>query len=219
MTTAVKVQLAIAAAMFAAAPWIINAAPHEATMGLVYKIYFFHMPSAWMFMVAAIVSGVASARFLFGKRVASDATAVAAAELTVVFGLLALVTGPLWARKAWGVWWVWDARLTSSLMLFLIFVAYLLLRQFGGPGSEKLSAGLALFGMANVPFIYVSVNYWRTLHPKTSVVPTLPVEMGRPLWFCVTAFLLLFLALLKMRSTLERQRARVDALYLTLDEA
>ncbi|MFN7978900.1 MAG: cytochrome c biogenesis protein CcsA [Vicinamibacterales bacterium] len=219
MTTAIKIQLAIAAAMFAAAPWIINAAPYEATMGLVYKIYFFHMPSAWMFMVAAIVAGVASARFLFGKRQASDATAVAAAELTVVFGLLALVTGPLWARKAWGVWWVWDARLTSSLMLFLIFVAYLLLRQFGGPGSEKLSAGLALFGMANVPFIYVSVNYWRTLHPKTSVVPTLPVEMGRPLWFCVTAFLLLFLALLKMRSTLERQRARVDALYLSHDEA
>lgn len=219
MTTAVKIQLTIAALMFAAAPWIINAAPYEATMGLVYKIYFFHMPSAWMFMVAAIVAGVASARFLFSKRAASDATAVAAAELTVVFGLLALVTGPLWARKAWGVWWVWDARLTSSLMLFLIFVAYLLLRQFGGPGSEKLSAGLALFGMANVPFIYVSVNYWRTLHPKTSVVPTLPVEMGRPLWFCVTAFLLLFLALLKMRSTLERQRARVDALYLSHDEA
>ncbi|MFN8641862.1 MAG: cytochrome c biogenesis protein CcsA [Candidatus Binatia bacterium] len=219
MTTAIKIQLAIAAAMFAAAPWIINAAPYEATMGLVYKIYFFHMPSAWMFMVAAIVAGVSSARFLFGKRQASDATAVAAAELTVVFGLLALVTGPLWARKAWGVWWVWDARLTSSLMLFLIFVAYLLLRQFGGPGSEKLSAGLALFGMANVPFIYVSVNYWRTLHPKTSVVPTLPVEMGRPLWFCVTAFLLLFLALLQMRSALERQRARIDTLYLSHDEA
>jgi heme exporter protein C len=219
VTTAVKAQLAVAAAMFAAAPWVINAAPHEATMGLVYKIYFFHMPAAWMFMVAAIVSGVASARFLFAKRLASDATAVAAAELAVVFGLLALVTGPLWARKAWGVWWVWDARLTSSLMLFLIFVAYLLLRQFGGPGADKLSAGLALFGMANVPFIYVSVNYWRTLHPKTSVVPTLPVEMGVPLWFCVTAFLLLFLALLKMRATLERQRARVDALYLSYDEA
>lgn len=219
MTTAVKAQLAVAAAMFAAAPWVINAAPHEATMGLVYKIYFFHMPAAWMFMVAAIVSGVASARFLFAKRLASDATAVAAAELAVVFGLLALITGPLWARKAWGVWWVWDARLTSSLMLFLIFVAYLLLRQFGGPGADKLSAGLALFGMANVPFIYVSVNYWRTLHPKTSVVPTLPVEMGVPLWFCVTAFLLLFLALLKMRATLERQRARVDALYLSYDEA
>lgn len=219
MTTAVKVQLAVAAVMFAAAPWVINAAPYEATMGLVYKIYFFHMPSAWMFMLGAIVSGVASARFLFTKRQASDATAVAAAELAVVFGLLALVTGPLWARKAWGVWWVWDARLTSSLMLFLIFVAYLLLRQFGGAGADKLSAGLALFGMANVPFIYVSVNYWRTLHPKTSVVPTLPVEMGVPLWFCVTAFLLLFLALLSLRAALERQRTRVDALYLSYDEA
>jgi heme exporter protein C len=172
-----------------------------------------------MFMLGAIVAGVASARFLFSKRQASDATAVAAAELAVVFGLLALVTGPLWARKAWGVWWVWDARLTSSLMLFLIFVAYLLLRQFGGPGSEKLSAGLALFGMANVPFIYVSVNYWRTLHPKTSVVPTLPVEMGIPLWFCVTAFLLLFLALLSLRATLETHRTRIDSLYLSLDEA
>ncbi len=219
MTTAVKAQLGIAALMFAASPWVINSAPHEATMGLVYKIYFYHMPSAWMFMLGAIVAGVASARFLFSKRQASDATAVAAAELAVVFGLLALVTGPLWARKAWGVWWVWDARLTSSLMLFLIFVAYLLLRQFGGPGSEKLSAGLALFGMANVPFIYVSVNYWRTLHPKTSVVPTLPVEMGIPLWFCVTAFLLLFLALLSLRATLETHRTRIDSLYLSLDEA
>jgi heme exporter protein C len=218
VTTAVKVELAVAAAMFAAAPWIIDAAPYEATMGLVYKIYFFHMPSAWMFLLAAIVSGVASARFLFTKRQASDATAVAAAELAVVFGLLALVTGPLWARKAWGVWWVWDARLTSSLMTFLIFVAYLILRKFGGPGSDRLSAGLALFGMANVPFIYVSVNYWRTLHPKTSVVPTLPVEMGRPLWFCVVAFLLLFLALLSLRSTLEKHRARIDALYLDYDE-
>jgi heme exporter protein C len=219
VTTAVKAQLGIAALMFAASPWVINSAPHEATMGLVYKIYFYHMPSAWMFMLGAIVAGVASARFLFSKRQASDATAVAAAELAVVFGLLALVTGPLWARKAWGVWWVWDARLTSSLMLFLIFVAYLLLRQFGGPGSEKLSAGLALFGMANVPFIYVSVNYWRTLHPKTSVVPTLPVEMGIPLWFCVTAFLLLFLALLSLRATLETHRTRIDSLYLSLDEA
>jgi heme exporter protein C len=219
VTTAVKVQLGLAAAMFAAAPWVIDAAPYEATMGLVYKIYFFHMPSAWMFLVAAIVAGVASARFLFAKRQASDATAVAAAELAVLFGLLALVTGPLWARKAWGVWWVWDARLTSSLMTFLIFVAYLILRRFGGPGSEKLAAGLAVFGMANVPFIYVSVNYWRTLHPKTSVVPTLPVEMGRPLWFCVVAFLLLFLALLSLRARLERQRWRIDALYLAQDEA
>ena len=210
--------LALAAGMFALAPWMINAAPNEATMGLVYKIYFFHMPSAWMFMVAAITSGVASARFLFLKRPSADGWALAAGELAVLFGAFTLVTGPLWARKAWGVWWVWDARLTSSLMLFMIFVAYLLLRKYGGPGSDKLGAGMALFGMANVPFIYVSVNYWRTFHPLTSVVPTLPVEMGIPLWYCVTAFTLLFIVLLRMRARLEHQRARVEALYLLEDE-
>ena len=211
--------LALAAGMFALAPWMIDAAPNEATMGLVYKIYFFHMPSAWMFMVAAITSGVASARFLFLKRPSADGWALAAGELAVLFGAFTLVTGPLWARKAWGVWWVWDARLTSSLMLFMIFVAYLLLRKYGGPGSDKLGAGMALFGMANVPFIYVSVNYWRTFHPLTSVVPTLPVEMGIPLWYCVTAFTLLFIVLLRMRTRLEHQRARVEALYLLEDES
>jgi heme exporter protein C len=218
MTKSTLVMLALAAGMFALAPWMINAAPNEATMGLVYKIYFFHMPSAWMFMVAAITSGVASARFLFLKRPSADGWALAAGELAVVFGAFTLVTGPLWARKAWGVWWVWDARLTSSLMLFMIFVAYLLLRKYGGPGSDKLGAGMALFGMANVPFIYVSVNYWRTFHPLTSVVPTLPVEMGIPLWYCVTAFTLLFIVLLRMRTRLEHQRARVEALYLLEDE-
>ncbi|MGH9383429.1 MAG: cytochrome c biogenesis protein CcsA [Vicinamibacterales bacterium] len=217
MSKASTALLAIAAAMFAAAPWVIDAAPYESTMGLVYKIYFFHMPAAWMFLLAAIVSGVASARFLFLKKVSADGWALAAGELAVLFGLFTLVTGPLWARKAWGVWWVWDARLTSSLMLFMIFVAYLLLRRYGGPGSDKLGAGMALFGMANVPFIYVSVNVWRTLHPKTTVVPTLPIEMGVPLWFCVTAFLLLFISLLSMRADLEHQRERLEALYLAED--
>ncbi|MFA5907418.1 MAG: cytochrome c biogenesis protein CcsA [Vicinamibacterales bacterium] len=219
MTRSTVVMLALAAGMFALAPWMINAAPNEATMGLVYKIYFFHMPSAWMFMVAAITAGIASARFLFLKRPSADGWALAAGELAVLFGAFTLVTGPLWARKAWGVWWVWDARLTSSLMLFMIFVAYLLLRKYGGPGSDKLGAGMALFGMANVPFIYISVNYWRTFHPLTSVVPTLPVEMGIPLWYCVTAFTLLFVVLLRMRTRLEHQRARVEALYLLEDES
>ena len=219
MTRSTLVMVSLAAALFALAPWMINAAPNEATMGLVYKIYFFHMPSAWMFMVAAITSGIASARFLFLKRPSADGWALAAGELAVLFGAFTLVTGPLWARKAWGVWWVWDARLTSSLMLFMIFVAYLLLRKYGGPGADKLGAGMALFGMANVPFIYVSVNYWRTFHPLTSVVPSLPVEMGIPLWYCVTAFTLLFIVLLRMRTRLEHQRARVEALYLLEDES
>jgi len=213
------VLMALAGTMFAAAPFLIDAAPQEATMGLVYKIYFFHMPSAWMFLTAAVVAGVASFRLLFLKRPRADHWVMAAAELAVLFGACTLVTGPLWARKSWGVWWVWDARLTSSLMLFMIFVAYVLLRKYGGAGSDKLGAGLALFGMANVPFIYVSVNYWRTFHPPTSVVPKLPIEMGIPLWFCVAAFTLLFIILLRLRARLEHQRDRVEMLYLAEDEA
>jgi heme exporter protein C len=214
MTRTTLYMLALTAGMFAVAPFIINAAPNEATMGLVYKIYFFHMPSAWMFLIAAITSGIARARFLFFKKQSADGWALAAAELAVLFGAFTLVSGPLWARKAWGVWWQWDPRLTSSLVLFLMFVAYLLLRRFGGPGSDKLGAGMAIFSIANVIFVYVSVNYWRTIHPPTSVVPTLPVEMGIPLWFCVTAFTLLFIVLLRLRARLEHQRARVEALFL-----
>src|SRR5688572_526065 len=210
--------LGVMAAMFAAAPWIINAAPYESTMGLVQKIFYFHMPSAFLFLIAALIAGVYSGMFLFGKKPESDWKAAAAAELALVFGTITLVTGPLWARKAWGVWWVWDPRLTSSLLVWMIFGAYALLRRYGGPGSEKLAAGMALFGMANVPFIYISVNYWRTIHPATSVVPTLPVSMGGPLWFCVASFLLLFVLLFKMRVRLEEQRARLDAVYLSLDE-
>jgi heme exporter protein C len=219
MSTLTTVGLVVIATMFAAAPWVINAAPYESTMGLVYKIFFFHMPSAWIFLLAAIVSGVYSGMFLFGRKPASDWKAFAAAELAFVFGALTLLTGPLWARKAWGVWWVWDARLTSSLLVWMIFGAYLLLRRYGGPGSDKLSAAMALFGMATVPFIFVSVNYWRTLHPQTSVVPSLPVSMGGPLWFCFTAFLLFFLLLMQLRVRLERQRALVEAHFLSEDES
>jgi heme exporter protein C len=204
--------------LFAASPLVIAGAPYESTMGLVQKIFYYHMPSAWMFLTASVVCGVASARFLATGNPRHDRTAWAAAEMAVLFGLLTLVTGPLWARKAWGTWWVWDARVTSSLVGWMIAWAYLILRRYGGPGSEKLAAGLALFGTANVPFIYVSVNYWRTIHPATSVVPRLPVSMGFPLWYCVTAFTLLFVLLLTLRVRTEVQQARLDALYLSLDE-
>jgi heme exporter protein C len=204
--------------MFAASPFVIASAPYESTMGLVQKIFYYHMPSAWMFLISGVVCGIASARYLFKGDPRSDRTARAAAELTVLFGLLALITGPLWARKAWGVWWQWDVRLTSSLIGWMVAVAYLLVRKYGGPGSDKLAAGLALFGLANVPFIYISVNFWRTIHPQTTVVPTLPVSMGFPLWFCVLSFLLAFMLLLRLRIRLEEQRARLDGLYLSVDQ-
>ncbi len=210
--------LFVAMVMFAVAPVLIVRAPYEATMGLVQKIFYYHVPSAMVMFISAFVCGIASISFLFGKRASADHLAAAAGELTVVFGLIVLVTGPMWARKAWGVWWEWDARLTSSLLLELIFVAYLLVRKYGGPGSEKQAAAMALFGMVNVPFVYVSVNIWRTLHPKTTVIMSLPPGMKGPFWFSVAAFVLLYVTLLTIRTSLGRQRAELERAYLDLEE-
>jgi len=109
-------------------------------------------------------------------------------------------------------------NLVAVVLAVYAVVSYLLLRRFGGPGSERLSAAIGLFGMFNVPFVYWSVNLWRTLHPKTSVVPTLPVDMGLPLWFSTVAFLGLTTVLLALRTRLERRKAELDALHLAVDE-
>jgi heme exporter protein C len=214
----------VAMAMFVAAPFLLMSAPDievaNATAGVLlsYKIFYYHVPSAMVMFLAAFTSGISSAVFLFRKKPAADRLAAAAAELAVVFGLIVLVTGPLWARKAWGVWWQWDARLTSTLLMWMIFVAYMLVRRYGGAGAEKLSAAMAVFGMANVPFVYVSVNIWRTIHPTTQVVPTLSPGMRGVFWFCVLAFVLLFGLLLALRAKLEQRRAEVEHLYLLLDD-
>ncbi len=209
---------AVVAAMFAYAPFMIVNAPYESTMGLVQKIFYFHVPSAMTMFMAAFVCGIASAVYLFGRKPQADREALSAAELTVVFGIIVLISGPLWARKAWGVWWDWDARLTSTVVLWLIFQAYLLLRRYGGPGSDRLAAGVAIFGMFNVPFVYWSVEFWRTLHPKTTVVPSLQPGMRGPFWFCVLAFLMLFTLILAARTRLEQRRAELEELYLAVEE-
>jgi heme exporter protein C len=206
--------LVLTTLMFAYAPVFIASALYESTMGLVQKIFYFHVPSWFVMFTAVFVCGIQSAIFLFRGKPSADRVAAAAGEIAVVFGLLGLVTGPLWGRKAWGVWWQWDARLTMALLVELIFIAYLLVRKYGGPGSEKLGAAVAIFGMANVPFVYASVNIWRTIHPKTTVVPTLVPGMRGAFWFCVAAFMLLFVLLLTLRVRLEHQRAALDALYL-----
>jgi heme exporter protein C len=208
----------VAAAMFAYAPFMILNAPYESTMGLVQKIFYFHVPSAMAMFLCAFISGIGAAVFLFTQKPAADRVTVAAAELTVILGLIVLVTGPLWARKAWGVWWQWDARLTSTLVMWMIFNAYLLLRRYGGPGSEKLGAAVALFGMANVPFVYWSVNVWRTLHPKTTVIPSLRPGMRGPFWFCLVAFVLIAVLLVMVRAELERRRQELDQLYLAVED-
>jgi heme exporter protein C len=210
--------LALAALLFAAAPLLIARAPYESTMGLVQKIFYFHAPVGMVMFLSAFVCGIAGLLYLMRREDRFDRVAVAAGELTVLLGTLVLITGPLWARKAWGVWWDWEPRLTSSLLLWMIFVAYLLLRRYGGPGSERLSAVVALFGAANVPFVYISVNVWRTLHPKTTVVPSLGPGMREPFWFCFVAFLALYVVVLAARVRLERQRAEVEHLYLELED-
>jgi heme exporter protein C len=208
----------VVAAMFAYAPFAIDSAPYESTMGLVQKIFYFHFPSWIVMFSSAFVCGIASAIVLFSGHRMADRVAGAAAELAVVFGSIGLITGPLWGRKAWGVWWQWDARLTSALVMWLIFVAYLLLRKYGGAGSEKLAAVVALFGMANVPFVYWSVNMWRTVHPKTTVVMTLQPAMALPLLLSTLAFIGLYVLMLTARVRLENRRAELDALFLALED-
>jgi heme exporter protein C len=211
--------LALAAVMFAAAPLLIARAPYESTMGLVQKIFYFHVPAAMTAMLSAFVCGIASAMYLWGgRRPGADRVALAGAELVVVFGLIVLVTGPLWARKAWGVWWQWEARLTITLVMWMIFVAYLLLRRFGGPGSEVMAAAVGIFGMALVPFVYWSVNVWRTLHPTPEVVFSLPPEMAAPFRLGIAAFMVLYVALLLVRVRLERSRAALDEAYAALED-
>src|SRR5256886_6819696 len=210
--------LLVVAIMFVVAPFLIANAPYESTMGLIQKIFYYHVPS-WIAMYTAIaVCGVASAVYLFKGTPAADSYAVSAAEVAVLFGLMGLVTGPLWGRIAWGVWWQWDARLTSALLLELIFIAYLMVRKFGGPGAEKLAAATALFGTATAPFVYKSVDIWRTVHPNTNVIPTLKPSMGGPFAFSSLAFLLLCTLLLTARVHLAKRQMRVDEMYLAYED-
>jgi heme exporter protein C len=218
MKRAVPILLALAAIMFAAAPYVIDTAPYESSMGLIQRIFYFHVPAAIVTLTSAVICGLASGAYLVRRSPAADRLAVAAAELAVVFGLMTLLTGPLWARKAWGVWWEWDARLMSTLVMWMVFNAYLLLRRFGGPGSEVLASAVGLFGMVLVPFVYWSVDFWRTMHPKTSVLPTLPATMAGPMLWCVAAFFVLYPALLIVRMRLESARTALEEAYLAVED-
>lgn len=218
-TRVVAALLLIGTALFAASPFVIDSAPYESTMGLIQRIFYYHVPSAIVMFASAFVCGIASAIYLAKRSAKADRIAIAGAELVVLFGIIVLVTGPLWARKAWGVWWDWgDVRLVTSLVLWLIFVAYMMLRRFAGPGSDVLAAAVGVFGMANVPFVYWSVNVWRTMHPKTTVVRSLAPEMRIPFYWCFAAFLCLYVALLLLRVRLEKSRNELEAVYAEIED-
>jgi heme exporter protein C len=142
--------------------------PTEATMGIVQKIFYFHVPAAYSMYVGAAACFVGSAGFLYDNRRGWDALARAGAEVAVAMGVIVLVTGPLWAAKAWGVYWTWDPRLTTSMLSVLLYVAYVVLRLFTGDGDaeRKFAAALGVLGAANLPIIHFSVQKWGGNHPK-----------------------------------------------------
>lgn len=208
----------LTAAGFLWASHLVAGAPNEPTMGLVQRIFYFHVPCAWQSLFGAFLAGGAGCIFLFRGSASAHRVAIAAAELTVLFGLCVLITGPLWARKAWGVWWQWDVRLTTTALLWVIFLAALFAEKYGGPGSSRLSSGLLLFGAADVPMIYISVSLWRTIHPKTSVVSTLDPAMRLALWVSVATFTLLFVLLLYLRLQVLAKQARLEELNLRAED-
>ena len=208
----------VAAVGFLFVPGMILSAPIEPVMGFVQKIFYFHVPCASMLFLSTFACAAGSIAYLFKGSEKGDRLAVSAAELSVLFGACVLVSGPLWGRKAWGVWWQWDARLTSSLLLVLMMVGYLIARRYAGPAGRKLAAALALFAAVNVPLVYKSVDIWRTVHPQTTVVPKLDPRMRPAFW---SAFLLMTLTwslLLALRYRLENARAALASARLEVDD-
>jgi heme exporter protein C len=142
-------------------------APTEQTMGDVQRIFYYHVPSAWTAFLLFAINFVASVLYLIRRSLKADIIALVTAEVGVVFCTVVLVTGPIWARPVWGIWWTWDIRLTSTLVLWLIYVSYLILRRFSASGQTPLIAAvLAIFGALDVPLVYFSIRFFRTQHPQ-----------------------------------------------------
>jgi heme exporter protein C len=202
--------------------------PTEKTMGIVQKIFYFHVPSAYCMYIGAAACFVGSIAYLLKPTDARDALARAGAELAVVFGAVVLTTGPLWAAKAWGYYWVWDPRLTTSLLSVLIYVAYLVLRAFtgDGEGERKFAAALGIFGAANLPIIHYSVQKWSGQHPTVITAKGGGLQhpdMKLALTMSFAAFTLFAIALLWARVRVELAKSRLarleeDAIDLGLDD-
>jgi len=143
------------------------AAPTERTMGDVQRIFYYHVPSAWTAFLLFLINFVASVVFLIRRDTKADILALVTAEVGVVFCTVVMATGPIWARPVWGIWWTWDLRLTLTLVLWLIYVSYLVLRRFSTSSQTPvLAAVLAIFGALDVPLVYFSIWFFRTQHPS-----------------------------------------------------
>jgi heme exporter protein C len=198
----------------------IYVAPNDALQGEIFRIIYYHVPSASVAFVFFGVSLIGSIAYLANKRnnpnraQVADAWALAGAEVGVVFCTVVLVTGPIWGRRAWGIWWTWDARLTTTLVLWLIYMSYLLLRRFAaGPQMQTLAAVLGIFGALDVPIVYMSNRWWRTQHPApvfgggpgSGMAPSM---VGALLWNMLAWFAWGVL-ILGIRYTVERHRQKI----------
>ncbi|MFH2008931.1 MAG: cytochrome c biogenesis protein CcsA [bacterium] len=205
---------ACCAALLGLATFLVVArVPNELVQGVIFKIFFFHVPAAWLMLLSALVCAGGAIVHLTG-RPKGDAVAAAAGELAFAFGIIVMTTGPLWASRAWGKPWVWDARLTTSLVCWLTFAVYVFVRRFAGPEAPRLSAALAIFGAANVPLVYFSVKLWsRGMHPPTTVVQTLEPVMKHALFISLGAFTLLWILIFSVRVSQELAARELDASY------
>ena len=188
---------------------IFMVAPTDSVLGHVQRVFYFHLPLAIMSFLAFFLVFVASVLYLIGRDERWDGLAHAAAEVGVVFVTLALLTGVIWARPVWGVWWTWEPRLTTTLILWLIYVSYLMVRSYGPSRSQGAlyAAVVGIVGFVDVPIVYYSVQWWRSIHPSAVVGPlaqsgALESTMLAVLLFSFLTFLVLFLYLLLERRAL-----------------
>lgn len=188
-------------------------APVEANMGIVQKIFYFHVPAAYTAYLAWGVCTAASIGYLVKRTEKWDTVARSAAELALLFAVIVMITGPLWGRKSWGAYWTWDPRLTAMLLFTMIIAAYVLLRALStGDSERRFAAALSILGAAIVPVISISVRKWRGQHPSVLKGGDLHPDMGLALGAAMVAFTLLFMVLLIRRVGLEKSRQRLAVL-------
>ena len=213
--------LCLAAGLFLA----LVAAPPDYQQGDAVRIMYVHVPAAWMALNVYLFIAVASAAALVARHPLADIAARAAAPIGAAFTLVCLVSGSLWGRPMWGAWWVWDARLTSVLILFFLYLGYIaLVNAFDDPvRGGKAGAVLSLVGVVNLPVIKFSVVWWNTLHQPASVLrrggPTIALPMLIPLLVLTLAFALLFAALLLLRMQTLLLERKALAIRLNLASA
>ncbi|HEY1255184.1 MAG TPA: cytochrome c biogenesis protein CcsA [Terracidiphilus sp.] len=200
----------------------IYVAPTDAMQGEIFRIIFYHVPSFAAAFTFFSVSFLGSIGFLTFRRSRpewaqiADAWALAGAEVGVVFCTVGLTTGPLWGRRAWGIWWTWDARLTTTLVLWLIYVSYLLLRRFAaGPQMQTLAAVLGIFGALDVPIVYMANRWWRTQHPAPvfggGEGAGMDPSMLHPFLWNLLAWMAWGVLILALRFHLERKQQKIAA--------